>query len=261
VLIVMENKEYGEVIGSPDAPYLNSLARRYTLATDVHAVTHPSLPNYLALIGGSTFGITSDCTDCRVDSINLVDQLERKGVSWKAYMEDLPRPCFKGAGAGAYAEKHDPFMYFQDVRNDPRRCAKVAPFGSLQRDLSSRSLPQFAFISPGLCNDTHDCPVSTGDRFLRNLIPQLVAGLQPNGLVIVTYDEGSSDSGCCGLARGGHIAAVIAGPGAPRRTRLEHPLDLYSILRYIEDNWGLGHFGGAAASSTPTLRIPLRSSG
>ena len=103
-MIVMENHEYAEVIGSSSAPYENALARRYALATQMYAITHPSLPNYLALTGGSTFGIDDDCTDCAVSATSIVDQLERAGISWTAYMEGLPGPCFAGAGAAGYAK-------------------------------------------------------------------------------------------------------------------------------------------------------------
>src|SRR3954462_4674897 len=91
VMIVMENKEYDDVIGSPDAPYINRLARRYGLATASYAIRHPSLPNYLALTGGSTFGIDSDCTDCHVSGRNIADQLEDAHRSWGGFMEGLPR--------------------------------------------------------------------------------------------------------------------------------------------------------------------------
>src|SRR6185312_1438704 len=95
------------VIGSRQTPFINALARRYALVRSMYAITHPSLPNYLALTGGSPFGITSDCTDCHVPTAtSLADQLTAAGLSWKAYMEDLPHPCFRGASAGDYAKKH-----------------------------------------------------------------------------------------------------------------------------------------------------------
>ncbi len=255
VVLVMENKDYSSVIGSPDAPYTNSLARRYTLLTHMYAITHPSLPNYLALIGGSTFGRTSDCTDCFVGAYNLVDQLERVGIGWKAYMQDLPHPCFTGVQYRNYVRRHDPFMYFDDIRRDAQRCRRIVPLARLARDLQARRLPPFAFVTPGLCADTHDCPVSTGDRFLARWVPRILSGLGHNGVLVVTYDEGEGDTGCCRLARGGRIATVIAGPGAPRHTRVATRLDHFSLLRFIEDNWGLGRLGAAGARATPTLRL------
>jgi Phosphoesterase family len=127
VVIVMENEEAGAVPGASDAPYLNALARRYAVATNSYAIRHPSLPNYLALTSGSTHGITSDCTDCHVGGRNIVDQLEPAHLTWKGYMEDLPRPCSSVAGAGGYAKKHDPFM---SQASSPGCCASWVPTGS-----------------------------------------------------------------------------------------------------------------------------------
>ena len=131
ITIVMENKEYGSIIGNADAPYVNRLAARYGLATNSYGVRHPSLPDYLALTSGSTHGIDSDCTDCHVDARNVVDQLEAARFTWKAYMEDMPKPCFRGAGSGGYAKKHNPFAYYDDVAGDPRRCRRIVPFDQL----------------------------------------------------------------------------------------------------------------------------------
>src|SRR4051812_18754369 len=152
VVIVMENKEFGDVIGSPDAPYINRVARRYGLATASYGVRHPSLPDYLALTSGATHAIDSDCTTCHVAARNIVDQLTAARLSWKAYMEDLPRPCFSGSDAGGYAKKHDPFMYYDDVARDPGRCRRVVPLARLGPDLRRGRLPTYAFISPNLCN-------------------------------------------------------------------------------------------------------------
>jgi phosphatidylinositol-3-phosphatase len=246
VVVVMENKEYGDVIGSRDAPYLSGLAHRYAAPRSLYGIRHPSLPNYLALIGGDTFGIDDDCTDCSVDGMTLPDQLERAGRTWRAYMQGLPRPCFKGAERGRYAKKHDPFMYFESIRESVRRCGRVMPYGQLGRDLRRGDLPDFAFVSPDLCADTHDCSVRTGDRFLARLVPPLLREIGPRGFVVVTYDEGRSDRGCCGVARGGRIATVVAGRGVRRGATGKGDYSLYSVLRTVEDFFGLPPLGRAA---------------
>ncbi len=258
VVIVMENKEYGSVIGSRHAPYLDKLARHHVLLTRYDAVTHPSLPNYLALTGGSTFGIHSDCTTCSVKGRNLVDQLEAHHLSWRAYMQGMPRACFRGAIAGRfpqqYAKKHDPFLYFDDVRNDRSRCNHVVPFTRFRKRLRT-GLPSFAWITPNLCNDMHSCSVATGDRFLRTWVPRILPALKPNGIVLVVFDEGVTDANCCGLmSGGGHVAAVIAGPGAKKAVKLRGSADHYSMLRLIEDAFGLSRLRNAAARATPTIR-------
>ncbi len=132
-MIVLENEEYAGVIGSHAAPYINALARRYSLAAASYAITHPSLPNYLTLTGGSTFGIDSDCTGCHARGAGLAGQLAHAGISWRAYMEDLPHPCFLGASAGDYAKKHDPFAYYPGVTGDPAQCRRIVGLGELSR--------------------------------------------------------------------------------------------------------------------------------
>lgn len=261
-VIVMENEEYRDIIGSPQTPFINVLARRYALARSMYAITHPSLPNYLAVTGGATFGIDSDCTDCHVTSAtSLADQLTAAHLSWKAYMEDLPRPCFTGASAGLYAKKHDPFMYYDRVAHDPAQCAHVVALTQLARDERAHALPRFVWITPNLCHDMHSCPPAQGDAFLAGLVPRLLAALGPRGLLILTWDEGDTDDGCCRHAAGGHIATVFAGGLAAPHAQVTRTADQYSILQAIEDLLGLPRLRGAACPCTPSLAPLLRGAG
>jgi phosphatidylinositol-3-phosphatase len=252
-VVVMENEEYGDVVGSSQAPYINRLARSYGAVRSMYAISHPSLPNYLALTGGATFGISSDCTECTVRATSLIDQLEPAGLSWKAYLEGLPHPCFTGASSGEYAKKHDPFAYYTRIASNPARCRKLVPLSQLARDERTGSLPRFSWITPNLCHDMHDCSVATGNRFLAQLIPPLIRALGPHGLLFLTWDEGSSDNGCCRLASGGHVVAIVAGGGARRGAVLDVPTDHYSTLQTIEDVLGLPRIRGAACKCTPSL--------
>jgi hypothetical protein len=243
VTIVMENREASSVLGNRAAPYANRLARRYAVATASYGITHPSLPNYIALISGSTV----------VRSRSIVDQLEEAGLTWKAYMEGLPRPCFKGAARGGYVKRHNPFMYFARVADDPGRCRRVVPLSRLGTDL-----PDYAFISPGLCHDGHDCDTATADRFLARLVPRLLPRLGPRGFLIVTWDECTSSRGCCGGARGGRIPTIVAGPRARRGARLRTPVDHYGVLRTVEDVLGLPRLGRAAEPGHGSLSSLLK---
>ncbi len=252
-VIVMENEEYGDIIGSHATPYINGLAREYALASSMFAIAHPSLPNYLALTGGSTFGIASDCTSCAVRQTSLVDQLDAAHISWGAYMEDLPRACFTGSQAGEYAKKHDPFMYYTRIAGQLALCRKVVPMRQLALGEREHKLPTFIWITPNLCHDMHDCATAVGDRFLSELVPALLRALGPRGLLFLTWDEGLTDDGCCRLASGGHIATIVAGPGAKRSARLTTPVDHYSTLQTIEDLLGLPRLRGAACTCTPSL--------
>jgi phosphatidylinositol-3-phosphatase len=257
-VIVMENEEFSNIIGSSATPYINRLASRYALARSMFAISHPSLPNYLALTGGSTFGITSDCTDCSVGTPGLGGQLLAAHVSWKAYMEDLPRPCFAGSDTGEYAKKHDPFIYYRPIASHPASCAHVVPLTQLGTDERAHLLPRFVWITPNLCHDMHDCSPATGDRFLSHLVPALLAALGPRGVLFLTWDEGTSNQGCCRLASGGHVATIVAGPGARAGAQLRTPTDHYSTLQAVEDLLGLTRLRGAACSCTPSLQSLLR---
>ena len=239
VLIVLENHEFDEVIGNPEMPYLNRLARGGALATDYFGVTHPSLPNYLALFAGSTFGIAENCTDCVVRGPNLATQLSRGGISWRAYMGDLPHPCFAGASHGNYAKRHNPFAYFPSVAAVPSRCRQVVPETRLLADLRHHRLPEFGWLTPDLCDDAHDCNLAAADEHLRTLVPPTLHQLGPHGLLILTFDEGTSDGGCCGLPGGGRVATVLAGPDVPPGIEIRRPADHYSLLAAIEDRFGL----------------------
>jgi len=260
-VIVMENHEYGSVIGRPEAPYVNSLAATYGLATNYYAASHPSLPNYFALTAGSTFGIATDCTTCYVNATNIADQVESSGRSWKAYMEDMPTPCYMGASSGNYAMKHDPFMYYTDIRNNPARCAAhVVPFAQFGVDMSSGQVPNFVWITPNMCNDTHDCPVSTGDAWLGNIVPRIIgsAAFRNRGVLFITWDEGASNASCCGDAWGGHVATLVISPMSISGFRSSTAENHYSLLRTIEDGFQLGHLGAAAWSSNVPLRQYFR---
>ena len=192
---------------------------------------------------------------------SIVDQLERARLSWRAYMQDLPREaggrvgtCFTGASAGEYAKKHDPFVYYTRITGNRRLCANIVSLTRLSADEAAGTLPRFLWITPNLCDDMHDCPVATGDRFLSRLVPPLLRSLGRGGLLFLTWDEGSSDSGCCRLASGGHIVTILAGSGARAGARLAEPTDHYSVLQTIEDLLGLARLRGAACACTPLLQ-------
>jgi hypothetical protein len=254
VVIVMENEEAADVHASRSAPYANSLARRYGLATRSFAVAHPSLPNYLALTSGATDGITSDCTTCHVGARNIVDELEAAHVSWRAYLEDQPRACFQGASSAGYAKKHNPFIYYDDVARNPRRCDRLVGFGELSADLRADRLPTFVWITPNLCDDGHDCGIATADRFLARTVPLLLREIGPHGFLVLTWDEGSSDDGCCaGAAAGGHIATIVAGPDVRPHAVDAQAVDHYGVLQTIEHALGLAPLAGAANAANGSL--------
>jgi hypothetical protein len=172
-------------------------------------------------------------------------------------MEDLPHPCFTGAGAGNYAKKHDPFVYYRGIVNGPS-CSKVVPMSELGADERNHALPRFIWITPNLCHDMHDCDLRTGDKFLSGVLPPLLRSLGSGGLLVLTWDEGTTDNGCCRLASGGHVATIVAGPGARPGGRESTPVDHYSVLQTIEDLLKLPRLRASACACTASLQPLLK---
>ena len=266
VIVVFENREFGSVIGNAKMPYFNTLANSYTLLTQYYAVTHPSLPNYLAMIGGDTFGITFDCISCPipVDKKSLPDLIEASGRTWKTYQEDMPSPCFSGTESGNYAIKHNPFIYFMAIRLDAKRCAQsIVPLTQLPADIAAGALPNFIFVTPDMCNDAHDCDVPIADNWLKNFMNVLMPPLDQSGkpyLIVLTWDEGQGNHSCCGLPAeaGGRIATILISPQAKNGFQDSTPYTHYSLLKTIETAWGLPYLNHAADTQTSIMVAPWK---
>jgi len=263
VVIIFENKEFGSVIGSGKMSYFNLLADSYTLLTAHYAVTHPSLPNYLALIGGDTFGITSNCEDCFLPVPSLPDFIEQSGRTWKTYQDDMPEPCFVGSTL-RYVQKHNPFIYFDPIRLDTARCQRsIVPLTQLDGDLALNDLPDFMFITPDICYSAHDCELELADGWLKEQMDKLYPALESSGepfLIILTWDEGQGTHSCCGLpeSAGGRVATVLISPQVKQNFKDETPYSHYSILKTISEAWGLPKLGHAADVETNLIAAPWK---
>jgi hypothetical protein len=235
VVIVMENREYSQIIGNPNAPYINTLAATYALATDYRAVSHPSLPNYLALTGGSTFGITEDCLRCDVAGDYLGDQMIATGTPWMAYIEsvypDSTPPCKFREGKANYDKSHNPWSYYDDLQNDAAQCVLVQPY---EKSFDPANMPEFAWITPNTVHDMHDGSVARGDAWLAANVPPIIADMSGSDVLFLVWDEGSTDKG-----GGGHVVAIAAGPGAKMGFQDPTAYNHYGLLLTIEDLLGL----------------------
>src|SRR4051794_24278539 len=258
-VLVLENRSAGQVIGNPSAPYLNGLARRGALATHYYAITHPSLPNYLALTTGGHTRVNHDCTHCRNSARSLASQREAAGISWRAHFED------KGSGLATrvvprspYNPHYNPFAYPRALRA-PDPASDVTGFASLHHDLAQRSLPRFAWIAPNVWHDGHNVRLAAVDHFARNLVPKILRALGPRGVLFVTWDEGlrSDTRGAHGRG-GGKVALIAAGPAARPRGRVAMPANHYSLLLTIERAFHLRPLGHARDPRTPLLTGLLR---
>ena len=304
-VIVLENHGLNSVIGDASAPYITSLAHNYAEATGYYGVTHPSEPNYVAMISGSNWDINNDNPANTFNHTNLVDELAANHISWGAYMEALPAvgsttSFWPSSADPLYASKHNPFVLFSDVLASPSRLANVKPYTSLAADLNGRDAPRFVFISPDQCNDMHGgvygkvaghaeapCPYSNtlgdandeqlkanADAFVKSAVATITSSRAwtRHSAIFIVADEGDytgvaqnggwdSPAGCCdspilpagdpeinaawpgGQYGGGLVPAIVIDPSGPHHYVSSAQYNHYSLLRTIEDAWGLPELG------------------
>ena len=305
-VIIEENHTFDEIIGKKLAPNFNKLADQYGLATNFFAERHPSQPNYIAILGGDTFGIQDDdayyckrsprwspeCdgstaldyADHTIAGRSLVDQLNENGLSWKGYFEDIPSPGAKHvfwpnstepnphAPNWLYASKHNGFMSFKSVQDDPKRAERIVGFDALYKDAAAGILPNYAHIVPNQCNDMHglrgdkvpdDCDsdndpgrIKRADGELGKIVAAVMSGPQwkaaDNSAIVITFDENdnqrldSHGAGCCGSVAGdpnnpggGWIPTIVITNHGPRGLKDRTPYNHYSLLRTTEDAFGI----------------------
>jgi hypothetical protein len=158
-VIMLENHSQSSVIDDANAPFITSLAHKFGMAANYFGVTHPSEPNYVAAISGSNWGVNDDQPTNTYNHLNIVDLLEAHHLTWAAYMESMPSVGFTGAQFPAsqplYVNKHNPFVLFDDIRNDAGRLQHVKPYTQFAADMGSNKLPNFVWITPNQCHDMH----------------------------------------------------------------------------------------------------------
>jgi hypothetical protein len=319
-VIVEENKDYDQILGGEAAPKIAGLARKFGDATQFFGEVHPSEANYVALLGGDTFGIHDDdaffcapgstragCFGARLNGYvdhtvrapHLGDQLAAKGLTWKGYYENLPAPgslAFIADGQSVdvvgrttqlYASKHAGFVNFADVQAAPDRADRLVGFDQLDEDLASDRLPNFALVIPNQCNEMHglvgpeippDCQSANKAGLIRRgdaEVGRLVAAIErtrawkskDNFAIVVTFDEGAGGTreGCCGVTPGapsnfggGHIPTVIITNHGPRGLADATPYNHYSLLRTIEDAFGVAEHLGHAAETDKGVKPMAR---
>jgi len=266
-VVVMENLGYAGAIAVPG---FARLAARYASATRYYAFGHPSLPNYLDLTSGSSWGIASDCPTCYVAAPNVASQLQAAHVSWGAYMEGVPSPCWLAPyGPGGYAGKHDPFAYYLAIRDSRAACSHIRPLPDLYRALAgpAAAVPRFVWVTPNLCHDGHDCPPSVAAAWLDGFVGRVVASAawRHRGVLFVTWDEANGDSSGVGASGrvtagggGGRVLTLVIAPGVPAGLRVGAVYDHDSLLATVEDAFGLPLLNGARRAAPLTAFFQAR---
>ena len=272
-LIVEENNGFSDVIGNAAAPNLNYYASHFGTATAYYGASPASSEsNYVSLLGGSTFGVTSDDAYWKnaVNAPSLISELDHAGISWKAYLDGLPHPgfqdiCFPSKCNGApdsdplYVSKHDAIQNFTTSHN-AFDWGNQVPIQELSTDLSSGTVPRFSYIVPSECDDMHGDPpycldsgnegdtqnqhlIAGGDQYLGNLVSEITNApfwSRGNNAIAITYDNGDTSQGCCDAhPGGGQIATVVITSHGPRGIQDPNPSNHYSMLSTFQALFGL----------------------
>ena len=288
-VIMMENTGYDALIGNPNAPFVNTAAAKYGLATNYFGVTHPSQPNYIAATSGSTNGVAND-NDTTINVPNIVDQLQAHSKTWKAYMQSYAlcnTPLDHACGNQLYERKHNPFISYQDVQSNPERVAHIVDFSQFATDLANNEVPDYVWISPDQCHDMHGraatpadpCDfsqvqslIATGDAFLSNTVSEIMSSRAwtGNSVIFITWDESDftgsgfqgfgDDRGCCdsvpGMGGGNVVTLVISHSDHATRTS-DVAYNHYSMLATIEDGWHLGCLAFTCDTANVTPMVDL----
>jgi hypothetical protein len=246
----MENHTWGEVLGNRSAaPYEVSLAAQCATATHFDNVGSPSLPNYIGATSGSNQGIGDDnppsSHPLTVD--NVFRQVRTAGGTERSYQESMTAPC-QQSSAGEYAVKHNPAAYYLGPGNEDRTACQAddVPFSEFGSDLASGRLPTFSFITPNLCDDTHDCGVSSGDQWLSHELPPILQSAtyrQGSTAVFVIWDEYSP------------VPNIEIAPSVHPGTVVGQSFNDFALLRTTEEMLALPPLAGAATAAD--LRGPF----
>ena len=245
VLVILENHAYQDIIGSSDAPYINSLAKNAFSANfrNSFAIEHPSQPNYLDLYSGRNQGVTDDDhpSNTPFTTPNLGKQLISAGFSYTTYSEGLPSVGYNGDSYGAYARKHNPAANWMGSGTNQIPATTNQPFTSFPTDYTK--LPTVSIVVPNENNDMHDGSVKQGDTWIKNNLDKYVQWAKThNSLFILTFDEDD-------YSANNRIATIFTGSmvkGGNYKTNINH----YNVLRTIESMYGLSFIGNASKVKT-----------
>ncbi|MEU9169727.1 alkaline phosphatase family protein [Streptomyces sp. NPDC048420] len=234
VVVIEENRGYNDIIGNPDAPYLNELTRQGASLTQFYAITHPSQPNYLALFSGSTQGVGDNSCPHTLTARNLGSQLLQADLTFVGYAQSMPHVGFTGCTSGAYVRRHNPWVNFSSLPASVNR-----PWTDFPRDFTD--LPTVAFVIPDLEHDMHDGSVRQADTWLRDSLGDYANWARThNSLLVVTWDEDES-----GGDQPNRIPTILVGEHVQPGNH-DQPNNLYGLLRTLLDAYDLKPLGHSA---------------
>jgi hypothetical protein len=263
VIVVMENQGASQALSDAN---IASIVKQAAWFSNYHAVSHPSLPNSLALVAGSTYGVTRDYVDTSIKRLSIISRLEQKGLTWKAYAEDYQGRCLKSdAGksvtpnakaAASSTMRRVPFLSFAAVQNSPVRCGRVVNASQFMTDARAGKLPNYSFYSPNIVGVGSHTPAERSAVWLKQFVGSLqgTGAMDQRTLLMIVWDEGRGDD-----MRSNRALAMLLGPMITQgrySARLTH----YSLLRTIEDNFGLLPVADGDATASPVPEEVWRAS-
>jgi hypothetical protein len=261
-VILLENHDWSDFKGSSNAPFINGTL--LPLASHCEQYynppgLHPSEPNYLWLEAGTNFGIFDDndpAINHQNTSNHLAAQLDRAGISWKTYQEDIPGDVVPLTAINGYAPKHNPFVFFDDMTgtnnpNDAYGLAHIRPCTELAADLTNNSVARYNFITPDLCDDGHDTcapqndSIRQTDDWLAGEVPKILnsAAYSNNGALFIIWDESEDSDGPIGMML---LSPLARGGGYGSNVHYTHS----SFLRTMQEIFGVSPWLGDAANAT-----------
>lgn len=256
VVVVLENQDFGSIIGNPNMPFLNSLATSNSLATQYFANTHPSIGNYFMMTTGTTV-TNDDAFSGTVSADNIARELTNAGKSWRVYAESLPSTGYTGDDVYPYLKHHNPFAYFTDVVGTPQ-AQNIVSFNQFNSDVVSAGLPNFALVLPNAQNDMHDCPAgfatctladkaANTDAWLQTNLSPLVnnSTFRSNGVLVITFDESASDN----TNGGGKVATILVGAHVRQQFRSATTYQHQSLLQFALQALSVGTLPGTSANA------------
>jgi phospholipase C len=267
-VILFENHDWAQIT-KEDAPYLNSLLSIGAFASQYYTPNlHPSEVNYVHLEAGYHMNLLSDADPTPTHSsdtpLHLVTLLEHKNLTWKAYQEDISGTVCPLKRTGNFAPKHLPQIFFTDVTGNnsetyPKCISHIRPLSEIDGDLSSGKIASYNFITPNLCNDMHDCSVSTGDKWLQSFLPKILESnaYKNNGSVFITWDEGGG--GLFGDKSDGPIGMIVLSPLGKKNFITSTKFDHSSTLRTFQEIFGVCPFLRFAQNATSLKEMFINS--
>lgn len=246
VVIVLEN---GNPVEAIKQPFLKELSKKGANFSQFYGVVHPSQPNYIAMVAGSTLGVTSNKNYDLKDE-HLGDMLERAGKTWKVYAEGYPGNCFLEEELVHYKRKHVPLLSFTNVTKNPFRCNKIVPASQFDIDVASNSLPSYSMYVPDQLNDGHDTSLSYADAWLKRAFGAHLSNpaLLQDTLFVITFDEDD-------MWHFNRIYTVMIGAGVKPRVESKRRYNHYSLLRTIEEIFQTDDLGRNDLWAEPIIDI------